>query len=129
MSTDKMNDSDFESRASEDVEIEEIAVTESSGNVFADLGVEEPEEALLKAKLAHAISTIIVKRRLTQKRAAEILGIDQPKVSALVRGRVTGYSIERLLRFLLALDLDIEIRVKPRARARGRAHLDVVAVA
>jgi predicted XRE-type DNA-binding protein len=101
--------------------------TVSSGNVFADLGVADPSEALTKAELARRISTIIARRRLTQAAAAELLGIDQPKVSALIRGKLTGFSIERLLKFLNALDRDVEIVIKPRSRTRASARVCVVA--
>jgi len=104
-----------------------ITVTKSSGNVFADLRVEDAEEALAKAELAHAISTIIAKQHWTQGEAARRLGIDQPKVSALVRGRLTGFSIDRLFRFLVALNRDIEIVIKPKPRARAVGHVSVVA--
>ena len=106
----------------------DISVIEGSGNVFVDLGVENPEDALAKAKLAHTISQIIATRHLTQTQAAAILGIDQPKVSALQRGRLAGFSIERLLRFLLALNRDIDIMIKPKPRRSLRGHLNVVAV-
>ncbi|MDR3764105.1 MAG: helix-turn-helix transcriptional regulator [Acidobacteriota bacterium] len=96
--------------------------TASSGNVFADLGLPNPEEALAKAELAHKIALVIRARRLTQLRAAALLGVDQPKVSALMRGQLSGFSIERLLRFLLLLGQDVKITVKtspgPRARLR-----------
>lgn len=95
----------------------------SSGNVFADLGLPRPTEALAKAELAVKISSIIEKRRLTQAQAAEILGLDQPKVSALVRGRLSGFSIERLLRFLMLLGRDIQITVKSRPRSRSESGL------
>ncbi len=97
-----------------------------SGNVFADLDVDAPEEALAKAELAAKISEIITARGLTQLAAARILGIDQPKVSALLRGRLTGFSTERLIRFLNALGRDVEIVVKDRPRGRGPGHLQVV---
>jgi len=107
----------------------DITVTESSGNVFADLGVAEPDAALAKAELAHAISRIIAQRRLSQARAAALLGIDQPKISALRRGRLTGFSLERLLRLLLALNRDVEIVIRPATRARSRGRVRVVTVA
>jgi predicted XRE-type DNA-binding protein len=94
--------------------------TEGSTNVFADLGVADPVGALAKAELARAIGAIITTRGLTQARAAEVLGIDQPKVSALMRGRLSGFSIDRLLRFLLALDLDVEITVRAGTPRGGR---------
>lgn len=98
----------------------------SSGNVFADLGVRAPEEALARAQLAARINAIIEARGLTQSIAAEVLGVDQPKVSALRRGKLEAFSTERLIRFLNALGRDVEIVVKERAR-RGRGHLQVVA--
>ncbi|MDP2857832.1 MAG: helix-turn-helix transcriptional regulator [Bacillota bacterium] len=107
---------------------DDISLFESSGNVFADLGVENHEEALAKAELARAISVIITRRHLTQTQAAAVLGVDQPKVSSLVRGRLAGFSIDRLLRFLLALDRDVEILIKAKPRTRTRGRLDVVAV-
>lgn len=99
----------------------------SSGNVFADLGVDEPEQALVKAKLAAQISQSIAARKLSQAGAAKVLGIDQPKISALLRGKLAGFSTERLIRFLNALGRDVEIVVSERSRARGRGHLQVVA--
>lgn len=97
----------------------------SSGNVFADLGVEAPEDALAKAELTAKISEIIESKGLTQAAAAKILGIDQPKVSALLRGKLTGFSTERLIKFLNALGRDVEIVVKDRPR-KGPGHLQVV---
>lgn len=99
-----------------------IPVTASSGNVFADIGVPEPEEELAKAQLASRIREIIRGSRLTQVAAAVVMGIDQPKVSALLRGRLTNFSSERLMRLLTRLGQDVEIVVKskPRRRLRGR---------
>lgn len=105
---------------------EELEYTESSGNVFADLGLPDAAELQAKADLAIQISRIIEERGLTQAEAAEILGIDQPKVSALVRGRLSGFSMERLYRFLNALGRDIEIVVRPKPRTKSRATLRVV---
>lgn len=102
-------------------------VTQSSGNVFADLDVEEPGVALVKAQLAHRISSIIKHRHLTQEEAAEILGVDQPKVSALTRGRLYGFSTERLMEFLTALGRDVEISVKKRGRASEHGRMLVKA--
>ena len=96
----------------------------SSGNVFADLGFPNAGEMLAKAELAQKISGIIARRGLTQAEAAELLGVDQPKVSALKRGRISGFSLERLVRFLILLGLDVEIVVKKRSRTRrGPARL------
>ncbi len=100
-------------------------VEASSGNVFADLGVAEPDLTLAKAELASQIDRIIRGRRLTQVEVAEILGVDQGKVSALVRGRLTGFSTERLFRFLNALGRDIRIVITERPRSRKRSRLTV----
>lgn len=96
-----------------------------SGNVFADLGHPRPAEALAKAELARKIGALIAKQGLTQAAAAEVLEIDQPKVSALIRGKLAGFSLDRLVRFLVLLGSDVEIVVKPRTRAAGRARLMV----
>ncbi len=103
-----------------------VAAERSSGNVFADLGLPNAEDRLAKAELARKVSEIIVARRLTQVEAAELLGIDQPKISALVRGRLQGFSLERLMRFLNVLGRDVEIVVKPKARGRRHAVLSVL---
>jgi predicted XRE-type DNA-binding protein len=84
-----------------------------SGNVFADLGLPHPDLAVAKATLVQRIRDLIAERKLTQAKAGELLGLDQPKVSALVRGRVEGYSIERLFRFLNALGQRVEITIRP----------------
>ena len=102
---------------------DDSVITKSSGNVFSDLGVAEPDEALVKAELARAISTLIAARHLSQTQAAEVLSIDQPKVSALMRGRLSGFSVDRLLRFLLALDRDVEIVVTPKKQAHPRVNV------
>ena len=91
---------------------EKVEVTTSSGNVFADLGFADPEEALAKSDLALLIYSIIKKRKLTQKKAAEILGIDQPKISNIICGRLSGFTLDRLMKYLVALGYDIEISAK-----------------
>ncbi len=96
-----------------------------SGNVFEDLGHSRPAEALAKAELARKIAELIAQRRLTQAAAAELLNVDQPKVSALVRGRLAGFSLDRLVRFLVLLGCDVEIAVRPRFRAMSRARVKV----
>jgi predicted XRE-type DNA-binding protein len=83
-------------------------------NVFADTGVPDPEAALVRAKLMSRVTDIISERRLTQKRTAEILGTNQPTVSDLVRGKMSKFSIERLITFLAALDHDVEVTISPR---------------
>ncbi len=100
-----------------------VEFTVGSGNVFADLGVPEAEEAIAKAELAHKIAILIRGKKITQAGAARILGIDQPKVSALIRGRLSGFSLERLMKFLLLLGQDIKITVKPVPRNRVKARV------
>ncbi|GMR07347.1 MAG: helix-turn-helix transcriptional regulator [Gammaproteobacteria bacterium] len=99
----------------------------SSGNVFADLGVAEPMEALAKAELARRIASIIKHRHLTQADAGVLLSIDQPKVSKLVRGDLKDFSLVRLMTFLMMLDRDINIVVKKRPRTRGESRIAVSA--
>ena len=106
-----------------------IPVTGSSGNVFADMGVAEPEEELAKAQLASHIRDTVKRRRLTQIQAAHLMGLDQPKVSALMNGRLAGFSSERLMRFLAALGQDVEIVVKARSRSRERGTIRVIKAA
>lgn len=103
-----------------------IPVEVGSGNVFADLGVPQPDLARAKAKLVQQIRDAIAERRLTQAKAAEHLGLDQPKVSALVRGRVEGYSIDRLFKFLNLLGQQVEIKVRPAAKGATSAATRVV---
>jgi predicted XRE-type DNA-binding protein len=103
-----------------------IAVTPGSGNVFADLGVAEPEEELAKAKLACHIRAAIARRKLTQAQAASLIGLDQPKVSALMNGRLAGFSSDRLLRCLAALGMDVDIVVRGESRIRTRGRIRVV---
>ena len=98
------------------------------GNIFADIGVAEPVEALAKAELARRISSIIVHRHLKQIDAAKLLKIDQPKVSKLMRGQLKDFSIERLMSFLMQLDRDIEIVIKKRPRTRDDSRIAVSAV-
>jgi predicted XRE-type DNA-binding protein len=105
---------------------EENQVEVSSGNVFADLGLSNPEERLLKAELVRKISEIITNLNLTQVQAAEILGIDQPKVSLLIRGRLSGFSTDRLMDYLNKLGSDVEITVKPKPENRKFAQIIVV---
>jgi predicted XRE-type DNA-binding protein len=110
-------------------ETKAVAVTESSGNVFADLGFAEPEEELTKAQLASHIRRLLERRRLSQTAAAALMGIDQPKVSALLNGRLANFSSERLMRLLTALGHDVEITVRPRPRARTQGRIRVSSAA
>ncbi len=84
-----------------------------SGNVFKDIGVPSAEEHLIKAHLVFKIDTIMKSRRLKQVEAADLLGIRQPDISKMLRGEFRQFSVERLLRFLVALNQDVEIIVKP----------------
>ena len=92
-------------------------ITRGSGNIFADLGFDNPEEMETKAKLVSQINAIIKKRKLTQKEAGTILGVTQSRVSDLARGGLSGFSVDRLFRLLNKFDREIEIIVK---RKRGR---------
>lgn len=94
-----------------------IEYTESSGNVFADLGIADPEEALAKSEIIMKIHDIIKKKKLTQAQAAKILKIKQPKVSLLLRGYFNDFSLERLLRFLNDLGQDVYISIIPAAHS------------
>src|SRR4051794_40584994 len=94
-----------------------------SGNVFADLGRADADEAMAKAKLAYEISSLIESAGLTQAQAAKKLGVDQPKVSALLRGRLAGFSIARLFRFLNDLGQDVEISIRPTTRKSAAVHV------
>lgn len=97
-----------------------IKCEESSGNVFADLGLLDPDVLLAKAELAYQINTLINEKQLTQSEAAELLGIDQPKISYLNRGRLAGFSLERLFRFLNILGKEININVIPLSSNRTK---------
>ena len=109
-------------RSSRTAKPKETAITRGTSNVFADLGYPDAEERQTKLRLVHAINGIVDQRRLTQAAAAVKLGVSQPKVSALTHYKLDGFSVERLMSFLTALDQDIEIviRKKPRSRAAGR---------
>jgi predicted XRE-type DNA-binding protein len=102
-------------------------ITRGTGNVFADLGYADAEERQTKLRLAHAINGVIARRRLTQAAAAEKLGVNQPKVSALANYKLDGFSVERLMTFLTALDQDVEIVIKNKPRSRTAGRILVVA--
>ncbi len=101
-------------------------VTVSKGNVFEDLGMSEPSDRLAKAELAREIAEIIKKRRLNQMEAAHLLGVDQPKISAIMNGRLAGFSLERLFQFLNIMGLDIQIVVRQKSRSKKNAGLQVI---
>ena len=103
-----------------------IEIEQGSGNVYADLGLPEADEMLVKAHLAAKIGDIIKHRHLSQEQAAEILGMSQPKVSNLLRGKFRGISEAKMLECLTRLGRDVQIVVKP-AKARQKVgHLEVV---
>jgi predicted XRE-type DNA-binding protein len=106
---------------------DEMQIERGSGNVFADLGFPDAEERQTKLRLAHAINTALSHHRLTQEHAASRLGIGQPKVSALRNYKLEGFSVERLMTLLTALDLDVEIVIKRKPRSRGAGRITVVA--
>lgn len=96
-------------------------------NVFADLGLPDAENHFVKAQLVSRMMDIMKARKLTQTAIAETIGITQPDVSNLIRGRFRGYSIDRLMSFLVALDQDVEIVVKSKPEGRADARLTVTA--
>src|SRR3990170_815389 len=100
-------------------------VRRSSGNVFTDLAIPDANEAFAKAQIARRIIELLESRRLTQVAAAEVLGVDQPKVSALKRGRLEGFSTDRLFKFLNALGQDVEIVIKKKSNAARPARVRV----
>jgi len=110
------------SRSAEVTNEAKDAVTRGTCNVFADLGYPDADERQTKLRLAHVINGVIARRRLTQAAAAERLRVSQPKVSALANYKLEGFSVDRLMTFLTALDQDVEIviRNKPRSRQTGR---------
>lgn len=98
-----------------------------SGNVFADLKLPDAEERQTKLRLAYALNTVIDAQRLTQDEAAKQLGLNQPKVSALRNYKLEGFSVERLMTLLNALDRDIEIVIRKKPKSRPAARIRVVA--
>jgi len=103
----------------------QIDVHESTGNVFEDMGMRDAEERLAKAELARVIRTEIRARGLSQVEAAELLGVKQPDISDLTRGKLARFSLERLERFLNALDLEVRIQVGPRPAWKEHAGISV----
>ena len=102
-------------------------ITHGTGNVFADLGMPDAVERQTKTRLALAINDIIKARKLRQVEAGHRLGIPQSNVSALVNYRLDGFSVERLMGFLTALDQDVDIMIRP-SRIHGEGHVSVLAV-
>lgn len=108
---------------------QELEWEESSGNVFADLELDQPEELLARSKLLHQVSVLVQNSKLSQKKVAKKLGISQPKVSMLVNGCISEFSTDSLLLYLSILGCDVEIRVKrPRTRLDIFRHRGCIAV-
>lgn len=103
----------------------EPAITRGTGNVFADLGLPDPGERQTKTRLALALNRIIKVQSLKQAEAALLMGVPQPKVSALVNYRLDGFSVEKLMDFIVALGRDVEIVVRPR-RGDAEARVSVL---
>lgn len=105
----------------------EPIITRGSTNVFADLGMPDAEALLAKSELAAQILKTVREQRLTQAKAGELLGISQPKVSALLNGNLDGFSTDRLFRFLVRLGWDIQINLsKTKDKSPGRVHVTEV---
>jgi predicted XRE-type DNA-binding protein len=103
-------------------------IEQGSGNVYADLGIADANEMLVKAELAAKIGSILKARHLTQAQAAEILGITQPKVSEMLRGKFRGISETKMIECLARLGRDVQIVVKPAPRSRKEGKVEVVFV-
>ena len=103
-----------------------IPITRGSGNVFADLGFADAAERQTKTRLALAINELLKDRALKQREAAVLLGVPQPKISALKHYRLDQFSVERLMEFLTALEQDIEIMIRPHAKRGKPGRISVV---
>ena len=108
-------------------EVDREQVVHGTTNVFADLGYPDAEERQTKLRLAYAINQIVEQCKLTQSAAAEALGVNQPKVSALLHYKLEGFSVERLMTFLTALDRDVEISIKKKPQSRSSGRISVIA--
>lgn len=102
-------------------------IVRGRGNVFADLGYPDAAERQTKLRLACALNQLLDQRKLTQAEAAKVLGVGQPKVSALRRYKLAGFSVERLMTLLTALDQDVEIVIRQKPRSRRDGRISVVA--
>ena len=105
----------------------EDQVIRGTGNVFADLGYSDAAERQAKLRLAYTLNQILEERKLSQAEAANLLGVTQPKVSALRHYKLAGFSVERLMNLLTALDQDIDIVIRRKPRSRRTARISVVA--
>lgn len=105
---------------------EEIPVYASSGNIFADLGRPDADEALARVRLTQQIAEIIERQGLSQTEAADLMGLDQEKLAALLRGRLSSFSTDRLLRCLMLLGQDVDIVVRDKPSDHPKAHIHVL---
>ena len=103
-------------------------ITRGTSNVFADLGYPDAAERQTKTRLALAVNELLKARKLKQREIATLLGVPQPKVSALTNYRLDQFSVERLMQFLTALNQDVEIMIRPRAKKGGAGQISVLAV-
>ncbi len=103
------------------------AITRGTGNVFDDLGFPDAVERQAKLRLAYTLNQLLDARKLAQAEAAKVLGLTQPKVSALRNYKLAGFSVERLMNLLTALDQDVEIVIRQKPRSRRAARVSVVA--
>jgi predicted XRE-type DNA-binding protein len=105
----------------------DTAIVRGTKNVFADLGYPDAAERQAKLRLAYALNQVLEERKLSQAEAAKVLGVTQPKVSALLRYKLAGFSVERLMNLLTAVDQDVEIVIRRKPRSRKVARISVVA--
>jgi predicted XRE-type DNA-binding protein len=112
----------------EGVTMDNIQIEQGQGNVFADLGLDNADELLVKAELARKINKILEELHLYQLQAAQLLWVDQPKISALMNSKLSGYSIERLFRFLTILGQDVRIAVKTKSPRSKQGQVKIIAV-
>ena len=105
----------------------DLAVHRSSGNVFADLGLPDADERLTKLRLAVALNQVLAQRKLSQVAAAKRLGVNQPKISALKHLKLEGFSVERLMTFLTALDYDVDIVIRTKSDRKKPGRVSVIA--
>jgi len=110
-----------------EIDRDDTTISRGTANVFADLGYADADERQTKLRLAHAINEVILRQRLTQAAAATKLAVNQPKISSLTHYKLNGFSVERLMTFLTALDQDVEIVIKKKPRSRATARISVVA--
>jgi predicted XRE-type DNA-binding protein len=103
-------------------------ITHGTGNVFEDLGYADAAERQTKTRLALAVNELLKSRKLKQRETAALLGVPQPKVSALKNYRLDQFSVEKLMEFLTALNQDVEIMIRPHANASEAGHISALAV-